>query len=179
MNTKSTNKIKLLIICVVCILVFFILFPTNANGIRTAVVNDQNGDIAFCYYDSKGVQDVIKVCLFTKDGEELYSKVFVTGMSPDMIFVDETLCMVVHYGTRETKYFYDREGNETYLNISSEEINNPTGFEGWDYCFGNFTLYKEDYEYRYEQPFFFRKRARLTITKGDTMLVIYESPEKD
>ena len=178
MKVKHMKKKTFVILCAVCLFISIILLPRNAGEIRTAVVNKENGDIAFCYYEYTSGPSVIQITVCDKDGKSLYSKSFATGKSPDMIFVGENLCMVVHYGTKETKYFYDREGNETYVNISSEEIKAPASFEEWDYCLSNFTLRNGDCEYRYEQPGFFRHRAKLTINNGDNVMVIYESPEK-
>ena len=76
-------KKKAIFILVVCIigLLIIALIPKEADEITNAVVNSNNGDVAFSYMEYSGKTNILVVALFNKDGETLYSKTFFSGTS--------------------------------------------------------------------------------------------------
>ena len=64
------NKYKIIAIGVTIGLLFLIVMPKHANKPINIVVNDNNGDVAICYYDTS-ILPVYKVVVYNKDGEKL------------------------------------------------------------------------------------------------------------
>jgi len=171
------NKKYIFIFCA-CILglLIIILIPKNVDEINDAVVNHTNGDIAICYFDYSGAIDVMRITVFDKYGEKLYSKAYREPHPAHMVFDGTELCVVV--GSSYKKHIFDREGNETYNNISTDDILHSSSFEKWDYSWikNQFSYFFNDFEYCYEAPSIFRHEARLTIKNGENIKVIYKSP---
>lgn len=170
MNKKAVFIICACIIGLVCIL----LIPKNVEEINNAAVNSENGDIALCYFDYSGSSVVMRVVVFDKNGEKLFSKGYFESICAEMLFDGEELCITV--GKNNKKYSFDRNGEETDNDISIEEIKEGVAFNGWNYSSGKYTCYFENYEYCYKQATIFSRNAIVTISNGERVVTIYESP---
>lgn len=170
----SKKILAILCICIVGILIIA-LIPKEVDEITNAVVNPNNGDIAFCYYDYSGTVDRIRILVFNRYGEELYSKTYLEAYTPSMVFDGNELCITL--GRTYEKYSFDREGNETSNSISADDIKKNDFFGEWAYSFasGKMIYSLDNYKYCYEEPTIFRRRAKLTISNGETVVVIYQS----
>ena len=170
------RKNKLILICVVIGLFVIMIMPTEVTDINCAVVNSENGDIAFSYfYDTNGIDSVV-IEAYTKDGEMLFSKSYLSA-PVHMVYDGEDLCIVVGKGDYK-KYCFDRNGNEVNNDITMTKIQERYSFDGWEFSFlaWTFECVFDDYTYRYEQPTAFKHRATLTITKGEEVITIYDNP---
>jgi len=177
---KKHKTIAFGIFIISAIALTFLLFPTKPDRIEYAVVNPENGDIAFCYLDTTG-EDALKISVFDKWGNELYTKVFPSQKYPDMIFDGEDLCVVLFDSYQILSY--DREGNatdNTENNTSLNEIKQNDSFSQWKYSFwkNTYTCKINGTTYIYEAPLFYRRKATLTLINGDTEAVIYESADE-
>ena len=170
-------KKTITIVCA-CILVilFIILIPKNVERISNATVNSNNGDIAFCFLDESGRIEKISLVVMNKDGEKLFSKSIISNGCAhlDMLFVDDVLH--VYEGRTNKIYSYGRTGNPVDSNVTKDQISSRISFEEWDYSFGKATIVLNGYEYCYKSANIFRRKETLSISNGDTFLLIYESP---
>ena len=173
---KKENKGYILVFVCIGILVALIglLLPKGYDDVDGVVVNPENGDIAFCYIDRTSNLPMLTVSLYTKDGEERFTKRIVNSVkSATSIAFFEGKLYVTHFD----KFFcLDMEGNKLdEMRISSEDeeklLLSQFDLWGWsEYC----TLG----EYRYCREFasIFRRGTRLIIEHGDKTTVIYQSP---
>ena len=170
------KKVTLLVlICIVGILLVCAL-PKNADRITNAIVNETNGDVAFCYYDSSGKIDVLRVDWYSKDGEEILSETFFSdgGSHAYLFFYEDNLC--INIGRTNKTHFFDREGKELSINVMPEEIRSRDSFEEWEHSIGKISYTLGQYEYVYENPRLLKDKAKLTITNNNSSVIIYESP---
>ena len=170
------RKNKLILICVVIGLFVIMIMPTEVSDINCAVVNSENGDIAFSYfYDTNGIDSVV-IDVYTRDGKQLFSKSYLHA-PVQMIYVGEDLCIVVGKGDYK-KYCFDREGNEINNTVTMSEIQKRSSFDEWSFSFWSWSSeYSYDnYVYRYERPTVFKHRAVLTVRKGEETVILYQDP---
>ena len=158
----------------VVMLVIIALIPKGVDEITHAVVNPNNGDIAFCYHDHSHAAHPLRIVAYDKFGEELFSKSFYTSRGASMTYSGDELCVSI-WADNE-KYSYDRQGNGTESDISIAEIEKNSGFSEWEISFGKKRYTLGEYIYCYDAPTVFKHRARLTISDGENTKTIYESP---
>ena len=169
-----SKKTGVIICCCVIVIIIIALIPHNVNTVQNAVVNPDNGDIAFSYFDKFRGVDVIRITVFNKHGEELYSKSYLSTYTVGMIFDGDELCITV--GRYDEKHSFDREGNETNNSIPAKEITKHNTFEGWKTSFKKETYSFEEYRYVYKKPSIISRNAKLIIENQEGEKVIYESP---
>lgn len=155
-------------------LVIIALIPKGVDEITHAVVNPNNGDIAFCYHDHSHAAHPLRIVAYDKFGEELFSKSFYTSRGASMTYSGDELCVSI-WADNE-KHSYDRQGNGTESDISIAEIEKNSGFSEWKISFGKKRYTLGEYVYYYDAPTVFKHRARLTISNGENTKTIYESP---
>lgn len=171
-------KKKAIFILVVCIigLLIIALIPKEADEITNAVVNSNNGDVAFSYMEYSGKTNILVVALFNKDGEKLYSKTFFSGTSYASLNFHEDKLHVYIGRTKET-HCYDRTGASAEVALTTEEIKSSGTFGGWKHSFGKRTYELNGYTYNYYSPTIFRDKAEVVIS-NETDVVIYKSPKE-
>ena len=171
-------KKKTLFLLCVCIIgiVIVTLLPRNVDVITNAVVNSENGDIAFCYLDYSQRIAMLNIAVFNRDGEELFTKSIFSngGAYASLRFYEDNLC--VYDGRMQETYFFNRDGDSINLDVTVEEIRETGAFDGWKSSFGKKSYSLDEYVYCYETPNIFKHQARLTISYGENVNVIYESP---
>ena len=178
---KKALKMPLIIVGITAavFLVINIFSSARVNYVTNAVVNENNGDVAFCYYDSSGRVGVIKVELFNRSGERLFSKsLFTEGSYAALMFYNDSLC--VNCGRLTTKFYaYNRDGEDSKAEIPGDIIEAVEKYssteEQWKGFLGKYTYAKNGVEYVWEDYMFFIHRARIIIRDGDKEIVIYES----
>jgi hypothetical protein len=171
----KNKAVIILCVCAIGILIIA-LIPKNVDKITNAVVNTENGDVAFCYLDFSQNIAMIRVVSFDKDGKELFSKNFFSdgGSYCSMIFYENVLCLYI--SRTEKAYFLDRNGDSAKCNAEILDIKNSYAFEGWEKSFGKWSFPNGEYTYIYESPTLFKHSAKLTITKGEDETTVYTSP---
>jgi hypothetical protein len=171
------KKTVIILVCVGIIGLLAIVLVPKCVEVENAVVNPNNGDIAFLYVCFSDKIDFIKLDLYNKEGEKQFSKTFSLyeisygGIS----FYNDVLCVK----TVSTVYFFDRSGESVNEKIDLAEIKNKTTFEKWSYSFlkSKYTIEFGDYKYSYQRPTIFKRQAVLKITKDTESVVIYKSTE--
>ena len=176
---KKLNKNIALLLCANMIgLIIIAIIPKNVDEITNAVVNPNNGDIAFSYCNYSERVDVLRVTVYSKEGERLFSKTFLLeGSYAALKFHEDILC-VCEGRIENRKHCYDRNGAEVNANITIAEIRERHAFDDWKSSFGKKTYSLDGYTYIYEAPTIFKHIARLTISDAITEKVIYESTRK-
>ena len=178
----SEKKARILLISLILGVFIMLLIPKNANHISNAAINPNNGDIAFCYYDYSSETKAIRVEVYSKSGELLFSKVTGgDGAYADLLFIDDEL--YVSSGRDNRRYRFDRDGNEPGYDVPYkifEETQKARNFDSWKFSLGKRTFQYEDYLYVYKPPMILRDKALLTVTNGDgEVTVIYKDPWYD
>lgn len=174
MNKKLERKVILLFCAGIIALLIIAIIPKNAVTISNAVVNENNGDIAFCYfYPTKF--GILNVDLYSKDGDKLFSQTFKAGGGYGALrFYNDKL--YVSYGKTDKKTcVIDRSGNVSDTDIPSEIISTADTFKGWSSVRGKKTYSLDGYTYIYEMPTVFHRRAELTISNTVTSKTVYNS----
>lgn len=173
-----TKKIALILCATIIGLSIIVIIPKDIDEITNAVVNSNNGDIAFSYCDYSGRIGVLRVTSYNKEGEKLFSKTFtLEGSYVALKFHENVLC-VCEGRMEKRKHFYDRSGAPVNADITVEEIRERYAFDDWKSSFGKKTFSLNGYVYCYETPTIFKHRARLTINDGAEEKLIYESTRK-
>lgn len=114
------NKYKVTAIGVTIGMLLLIIAPKHADKPMNIVVNDVNGDVALCYYDTS-ITYVYRIDVYNKEGKKLYSKSYnVPKSGGDLLFSGEELCVAV--GNPREKYSYDRYWRETENDVTIKEI---------------------------------------------------------
>ena len=176
MKKNTERKIAIILCACVIGLLAIAIIPKNVVRISNAVVNEKNGDIAFCYMYPTNYS-VLNVELYTKDGEKVFSKAFYTDATEyaSLKFIDDGL-LVRYRATNEKACLIDRDGNVLETNIPPYLIGLATKeFEGWNVALGKKTYSQNGYDYIYESPTVFRHRAKLTVTNGKQTNTLYDS----
>lgn len=176
----SEKKARILLIALTVGFFIMLVIPKNANRITNAAINPNNGDIAFCYYDYSSEIKAVRVEMYTKSGELLFSKVTGGGGAyADLLFIDGNL--YVCSGRSNLRFCFDRMGNELGNDdVPFEDYKKAQSageFDGWKWTLTKWTFRYEDCVYVYKPPVIFRDKAQLTVTNGDgEVAVIYEDP---
>ena len=162
-------------ILMLALALFFI--PSKSTPIENATVNEENGDIAFCYFDLSEKCALI-VCVYNQEGEELFTKSFNVSYVADMLFHGTDLYLLVYENGKDIKYSFDRNGNPGENNVSEKEIEKQTHFDGWNNSVisGTRTYTLGEFVYFYQQERPFRKQTKLTIQHKGTSTDVYNSP---
>ena len=172
MNTKKVTAI--IIICILGIFLLYML-PTDVVTISNAVVNEETGDIAFAYADSSGRIDVIRVVVFNKEGEKLFSKSFeINGSHTDLCFSENKL--YVSLARTDEFYCFEMDGSDSEPALTLDDVKAYNKFSGWEHSFGKYTYSYGDYLYCYNEPSVFSHYSSVTITYGNETKIIFESP---
>lgn len=170
---------KAIIISIGCILLllFIVLVPNEVAELKNAVVNSENGDIAFAYADYTGRTAMLRVTLCSKDGTVLFSKKISTDLNNvGIAFVKSNVYVCVGRIEHKT-YCFNRSGNAMDFEFLSKEfIHECDAFDGWDFSFGKRTCAFGEYKYQYNTPTFFKHSAKLTVRNEENITTIYESP---
>ena len=171
------NKKQILFICVCCFgLLLYVLVPKNVQKIENAVVNDENGDIAFARFVKEEGHYVTKIYQYDKEGVLPFSKDIQSdgaGAMPKLLFYENELYVVLSR-TKE-KYSFDRNGNQGSDLLSADFLSNLSSFEGWVVTSKSKSYTNGDCVYVYEAPRIFRYKSRLTITNGEREIEIFKS----
>lgn len=174
-NTPIAVFIAFAIFAILMLAFAFLFIPSKSTPIENATVNEENGDIAFCYFDLSEKCALI-VCVYNQEGEELFTKSFNVSYVADMLFHGTDLYLLVYENGKDIKYSFDRNGNPVKSNVSEEKIEKQTHFDGWNYSIisgtRTYKLGESVYLYQQERPF--RRQTRMTIRNGDETTVIYE-----
>ena len=174
----SKRVIIIICACIIGLSAIF-LIPKGVDEITNAVINTENGDIAFCYYDFDDASryDALRIEVFDKNGEKLFSKSFLRYESSyaDMLYYEGNL--YIYLGRTEEFFALDRNGNKiSELNLLRSEVQNSDSFDGWQLSFGKTSYTLGDIEYCYEEATIFKHQARLIIKTGSEEKTIYNSP---
>jgi len=161
------------LICTTIALILIVTFiiPTDASEIFDADVNSKNGDIAFCYRDYD--TDLIKVLVFNKDGEKLFSHAFNNSGVASLAFIEGRL--FVYLFRAEQMYECDVLKNQVNTSVDSDRLDGKKDFDGWSSSSGEKSFSFGEYVYTYKSPTVFSDKAKLTIKNGDEVKVIYNS----
>ena len=151
---KSENKYIFLCICVIIGLILIAIIPgKNVARIENAVINPENGDIAFTYF--YGERSAIVLALYNANGEALFS----TGIDSDggsystMTFVGENLC--IYISRTNMLYEFSRDGTRVRkTEMSREQIDMPELWNDWDTTRGKKQFERDGYLYVYEYSTF-------------------------
>ena len=172
---KSKRMIAMVVVCILGVLLIYML-PTDVVHITNATVNDETGDIAFCYTDSSGGIEMLRIVVFNKAGEKLFSRSFVAnGAHADMLFYEGKLSAIV--GRDNDYYCIEMDGSDSVdFTLPAEDVMNSGSFSGWHYCLGKHTYLCGDYLYCYNEPSVFSHYSSITITYGNETKIIFESP---
>ena len=174
--TKATKYLIVFLGCLMGI-VAIIIIPKKANIVGNAAVNENNGDIAFCFLDMSNPIPMLQVNLFDKNGELLFEKNLYSegGTHADFLFDGELLVVLV--GRTDEVYCFDRAGAEATSNVTIDELEKMTGtFIGWEKSIAKKSFSLNGTVYLYEAPAIFRDRARLSIKSDNFEKTLYESP---
>ena len=171
-------KKKIILFCAsvlaIVLILIIVLIPRNAVVIKNAAVSPINGDIAISYMNSGIGASVIKVQIYDRNGALLYSKSFFDSGTPHMVYDEEgNLCISV--GEKSRRFCYDRQGGTANSDMTVDEINAIGSFSGWKKSAGKYKYTLDGYQYIYEKPSLFNRRAKLTVSHEGTNRVIYES----
>ena len=170
----NINKFILTFLASLVGVIIIAIMPKNANVIDNAIVNEKNGDIAFCFADTSN--EMLQINLFDKNGELLFKKNLSSkgGIHADFIF-DEDL-LVVYVGRTEEVYCFDRTGADATSRVTIDELDEMTGtFVGWKKSFAQRSYSLNGTVYLYEVPVIFNDKARLSIKNDNIEKTIYES----
>lgn len=173
------NVIVIIVLCIVLTVLILFIIPGESNGLTNAAVNEENGDIVFCYSDYSGKADVIRVELYDKDGERLFEKTIYPGAGAHvgLFFCEGNVFAYV--GRYEAFYAWTREGVDCKALVSVEQIESaksPSSFVGWENSLGSSTYHCDDNEYVYRKASLFRNTTRMSIINGYGEKIIFESP---
>lgn len=174
---KLKNK-RLFWVCLFIIFLITLLFPRGNYDISNAIVNEENGDIAFsCFYESEDSYK-IKIFQFSKDGELLFTEELSSpGSNPSLLFRENQLYVMP--ARTQTIYSFDRNGNPAGNAVSVKELQETYSFDGWKQSLINKKYTWGEYVYCYEGPTLFRYKASLTITYGDSEKIqLYKASQK-
>ena len=64
-----TKKIKFIFVCVILVSFIIVIIPKETK-LSNAVINIDNGDIAYCYLDSESSIATLNICVFDKYGKK-------------------------------------------------------------------------------------------------------------
>ncbi|MBR2342745.1 MAG: hypothetical protein IKA64_00655 [Clostridia bacterium] len=170
------KKYVVLFCAIVIGLIIIALIPKNADRISNAVVNVENGDIAFCYTDYSGRASALRIVLFDKNGEKLFSKSTYAAEGYASLGFRDNILFVCCGKSQDITYSFDRAGAEVTPNMTIEEVKKITAFQGWKSSFGKKTYELNGYIYCYEAPTIFKDKSKFTITYGDKVKIIHKSP---
>ena len=175
--TKATKYLIVFLGCLM-VIVAIIIIPKKANIVGNAAVNENNGDIAFCFLDMSNPIPMLQVNLFDKNGELLFEKNLYSegGTHADFLFDGELL--VVCVGRIHAAYYcFDRTVAEATSNVTIDELEKMTGtFIGWEKSIAKKSFSLNGTVYLYDAPAIFRDRARLSIKSDNFEKTLYESP---
>lgn len=174
--TKATKYLIVFLGCLM-VIVAIIIIPKKANIVGNAAVNENNGDIAFCFLDMSNSIPMLQVNLFDKNGELLFEKNLYSagGTHADFMFDGELLVVLV--GRTDEVYCFDRAGAEATSNVTIDELKKMTGtFIGWEKSIAKNSFSLNGTVYLYDAPAIFRDRARLSIKSDNFEKTLYESP---
>lgn len=171
----SVKKGLILVSIGIIVIAIIMLLPKGDYGLVDAVVNNETGDVAFCRLDNSGKKEILKISVFNKDGELIFTKAIIAndGGVASLDFYDNNL--YVYYG-RVTKeiYIFDSSGARVDGIVPAEK---RSSFDGWDFSYGKYTYTTGDYEYCYNEPTIFRHSASLTIKVGEVKKEIYRASQ--
>lgn len=157
------------VICVSVICVVLVALVPKANGVKNAVVNLDNGDIAFSY---TGEDSYTKIALFDKDGNKIFVKSIYFGDGGTyMRFKDDILCVCI--GRQDKMYFINRGGTLVDPVMTKSEIKGDQCFENWESSFGKKEFCWGSYVYKYKSPTLFQRCAELMISNNGNNKTIY------
>ena len=169
------KKIIIIIICCICGLILLSVMPYNVQTVSNALVNSENGDIAFVYDMQKMSFTLGVLVLCDKDGNVLFQESFQDSgkVSIRLAFCGENI--YAYTGIGERLYGFDRNGKPlSQYEISASDIKNKMHFYGWSSGFIDATYVLGEYVYRYERPLFFKKTSRLVIEHNGETVVLFE-----
>ena len=176
-NTPLAVFVALAIFVILMLSFAFFFIPSKSTPIENATVNEENGDIAFCYFDLSETCALI-VCVYSQEGEELFTKSFNVSYVADMLFYGTDLHLLVYENGKDIKYSFDRNGNPVKSNVSEEKLEKQTHFDGWNNSIisgtRTYKLGESVYLYQQERPF--RRQTKLTIQHTGTSTDVYNSP---
>ena len=173
-NTDKKTYILTFICIGILVFILILLLPKDYDDIGGAVVNPENGDVAFCFIDRTGRVPMLTVSLYTKDGEERFTKRVVDSVKPatSLAFQEDKL-FVTHF---DKSYCLDMDGNL----VDGVDC---TGKDGEQLLLSEFSLFDwsryctlGEYRYCHEFASIFRRGTRLIIEYGEKTTVIYQSP---
>ena len=173
---KINKYVLIFFVCLVGVIIIAIM-PKKANVVGNAIVNESNGDIAFCFSDTSNAIPMLQINLFDKNGELLFKKNLYSngGNHADFIFDGDLL--VVYVGRVEEVYCFDRTGLEVASDVPLNELEAITNvFVGWKKTLFKKTYFLNETLYSYNSPTLFNDRATLSIKNEDFEKIIYESP---
>ena len=172
---KINKYVLIFFVCLVGVIIIAII-PKKANVVGNAIVNESNGDIAFCFSDTSNAIPMLQINLFDKNGELLFKKNLYSngGNHADFIFDGDLL--VVYVGRTEEVYCFDRTGADATSRVTIDELDEMTGtFVGWKKSFAQRSYSLNGTVYLYEVPVIFNDKARLSIKNDNIEKTIYES----
>ena len=180
---QSEKKYIFLCVCVIVGLILIVLVPgKNVAKIENAIVNPENGDIAFTYFYSE--RSTIVLTLYNTSGEALFSTGIDSGGGSysTMMFAGENLC--IYISRTNTLYEFSRDGERIKKSeIPREQIDMPELWHGWDTMRGKKQFEQNGYLYVYEYSAFpqypSKEKHQLSIiSPAGTGTTIYLREEK-
>ncbi len=177
-------KIKQVVILVILVIIVFLLVPMNTVRIEDALVNENNGDIAFTYiYD--GYEYVTWLYLYNSDGELLFKQNILThGDVLFLEFVDDKLCAYFGSGDIVEYHRFERNGKSEVESLSVSLLKREIAWHKWDYSYGKRSFVSNGKTYVYEcVPYpknLFKSSFELRIEENDgNTITIFEKSTKE
>ncbi len=135
------SRKSIMIICVAVVLgfVLFLMMPTDVNAISNATIDENSGDVAFCYFDNSAKVAVLNIAVFDKTGGKLYGKSIVSSSGfADMCFYEGVLC--INLSRTNEVLCFDRAGNQTVVDVNRAYIKEQIELSEW-----NGSLFRKEY----------------------------------
>ena len=141
-------KIKQVVILIILVIIAFLLVPMNTVRIEDALVNENNGDIAFTYvYDDYDY--VTWLYLYNSDGELLFKQNIRAG-GLFLEFVDDKICAYFGRGDIVEYHSFERNGKSEVKSVSASLLKREIAWHKWDYSYGKRTFVSNGKTYVYE-----------------------------
>lgn len=139
------HKWKIIAFSIILLVIALLLSPRNAISLENAIVNEENGDIVFTYFNSSSY--TLTIFWYNADGE-LLLKDNIKGGSSSLKFVGEDLKVYIE------KYdiigFYGKDGSKSVVTVAVQEEYSPK-WAGWSSSYGYKECIFDKFTYQYEE----------------------------
>ncbi|MBR7167821.1 MAG: hypothetical protein IKD33_03320, partial [Bacteroidales bacterium] len=145
---------KIIVIVISCLLGLLLIFltPKGTDPIKDAIINPENGDIAYAYYNSQ--YSVVYLVVYDVEGNRLFSKTLKTdrgGGNVALLYNGDVIN--ARAGIGGNYFAYNRDGSVNYeKRLGDDAYEGHTEFSGWKHSYRKytFTTDKATYVFREE-----------------------------